>query len=67
MKTVEVGKECVTISFTKDEIGFIGNAINETFEALDDWEFPIRTGTSIAEAQAIQQEIVRLCRAIDKK
>jgi hypothetical protein len=67
MKIVDLGKDQVTIQFSKDELGFIGNAMNETFEALDDWEFPVRTGTSLVEARSIQEKIIKAFREMDPK
>jgi hypothetical protein len=60
MKVVQFGPGGVTVQLTRDEIGFIGNAINETIEALDAWEFSTRTGTTIPEAKDIQQQIKKI-------
>lgn len=60
MRVVEFGQGGVTVQLTRDEVGFIGNAINETIEALDAWEFSTRTGTTIPEAKDIQQQIKKI-------
>jgi hypothetical protein len=43
----------LSIMLSVDELAFICNAINEALDAIDDWEFEIRTGKSRAEAKAI--------------
>jgi len=38
--------DSTVIALSKMELGFLCNAINETLEAIEEWEFPIRTGES---------------------
>jgi hypothetical protein len=39
------------------ELQALASAINETFEAVEDWELPIRTGFSRAEYRALYERI----------
>jgi hypothetical protein len=56
MKTSN-GDADLTITLSADQLAFIINAINETLEAVEDWEFETRTGKSRAEAKAINARL----------
>ncbi len=60
MKIVNVKKNEANVILSTDEIHFLNNTINETFEALDEWEFSIRTGFSIEEARQLQDAIGKI-------
>jgi hypothetical protein len=46
--------ECATIRFTKNELIIMINAINESQEAIEPWEFPIRMGANVDEAEQLR-------------
>jgi hypothetical protein len=57
-----------TISLSIDELGFLGSAINETLEALEEWEFQTRTGETRERAIEIFRElraVLHQCKAPD--
>ena len=60
MKSISVTKAEITVQFDRSEIDFLCNAINETREALEDWEFETRTGVSRERASSILDELRRI-------
>lgn len=46
-----------TVGLNRDEIRFLLNAISETFEALEDWEFQTRTGFEPHEARDLREKL----------
>lgn len=50
----------VVIALTGDEAAFLANAINEAREAIADWEFPIRLGFTLDEADALWTQLSAL-------
>jgi hypothetical protein len=65
MKAVSTTSSNATIVVSREDLGFLQNAINETMEALDDRELRIRTGETPERAQALIDEIKAICKAID--
>jgi hypothetical protein len=57
MDTLNITKNKITISFESEELIFLLNAINETLEAIEEWEFQTRTGESRERAVAIQAQL----------
>ena len=57
MKALSITTEIATIAISNDEMAFLSNAINETLEALRDWEFRTRTGMSRSQAMNIGTEL----------
>lgn len=45
----------IQLSLDADQVSFLCNAINETCEALEDWEFQTRTGSTRQEAEEIRK------------
>lgn len=64
MEIRDVSRGTATIVFRSDEVTFLCNAINETFEALDDWEFETRTGAHVEEMRKLGDELGELARLI---
>lgn len=60
MDVTELSSEKVTIAFAPSELAFLCNAINESLEALDDWEFETRTGESRKSAATLLSHLRRL-------
>lgn len=44
MEIIESNETGAVINVKRDELAMLLQCINETFEALDDWELPIRVG-----------------------
>ena len=44
MKLISLAGGVITIEIAQLEYDAVASALGETLEALEDWEFPIRTG-----------------------
>lgn len=64
MKPISITKTEITIQLERSEIDFLCNAINETREALEDWEFETRTGVKRERASALLDELRRIADAV---
>jgi hypothetical protein len=60
MDATHTSKDKIIISFRPSEIAFLANAINETLEAVEDWEFQTRTGETRKRATEIQTQLQKL-------
>jgi hypothetical protein len=47
----------IALYLTPAELLLLAGSVNEAIEAVDDWEFPIRLGASVAEATALHKEL----------
>jgi len=52
----------VTIAATRDELILLANSLNEALEAVEDWEFDTRLGSSVDEARALHATINEILR-----
>jgi len=66
MKTSKAEYDLI-ISLSADELVFINNTINETLEAVEDWEFETRTGKSRTEAMAIHARLRQILDASQER
>jgi hypothetical protein len=57
MNLVKRTNDQYVIQVTWDELRILLNAINETLEAVEDWELPIRVGAEVHELKALQSSI----------
>ena len=57
MDIKNITKEKITIDFSPDELAFLSNAINETLETLEEWEFQARTGQTRNRALEIHADL----------
>lgn len=55
MKNVEITKGSAILKVSQDEISIIINCMNETLEAVEDWEFQTRLGVSPDEVKKMIQ------------
>jgi hypothetical protein len=53
-------RETVTVRLTKKELTILANAINESREAIEDWEFSTRMGAEPAEAEQLRRKLTML-------
>jgi len=67
MKEVRTSASEVTLQLNGDEIILWLSAINETLEALDDWEFHTRTGFEKAEFRTIRDELEAVLEKMGEK
>lgn len=51
------GLEVVVLSLTRDQLLLLAGAVNETIEAVDDWEFTTRLGAEKDAARALRTEL----------
>jgi hypothetical protein len=57
MKIIQTEKDFATIAFTRDELGTLGNALNEVRGCIEEWEFQTRMGVTRTEAEELMREI----------
>ena len=57
MKILHVDKASATITFTRDELGTLGNALNEVRGCIEDWEFQTRMGVTRTEVETLMRDI----------
>jgi hypothetical protein len=60
MDAMWVAKNRVSITLSPGELAFLSNAINETLEALEDWEFKTRTGVTRERATEMLAQLHKL-------
>jgi hypothetical protein len=64
MNVISVDKDHALLSLSSDDLALLCQAINESIEALDDWDYPIRMGFSIEEARALQDQLLSVSRQL---
>jgi hypothetical protein len=57
MKMLHLIGTSAVVSLTEHELMILANSINETREAIEEWEFETRVGASSAEAELLHQQI----------
>ncbi|WP_091413529.1 hypothetical protein [Friedmanniella luteola] len=55
--STEIDARQVVIAATPDELALIANSLNESLEAIEDWEFQTRLGESHEAARALRSQI----------
>lgn len=60
MKILQFESGSATIQLSKSDLIILANAINETQEALEDWEFSTRVGADPSDAESLRHEIKEL-------
>jgi hypothetical protein len=65
MKVVATRPDTATVDLTADELMILANAINESKQALEDWEFATRMGAPRSEAEALRKEISDLLDSLE--
>ena len=63
MEATHITKDKITVAFSRNEIALLSNAINETLNAVEAWEFQTRTGESPERAKEI---LAKLGEMLDK-
>lgn len=53
-------REVATVRLTRKELIILSNAINETREAVEEWEFSTRVGARLAEAEELLERLSAL-------
>lgn len=53
MKLVSQDPALITVQLTPDEAALLGNALNESLECLEDWEFEVRMGAPKIEVEKL--------------
>jgi hypothetical protein len=57
-KNITASSATITVSI--DELTFMSNTINETLEALDEWEFQTRTGVTLGKARELHSKLIEV-------
>jgi len=60
MKLVSISQNDITVCLERDELDFLCNAINESVEALEEWEFHTRTGVNRSDAIELLAQLRRI-------
>ncbi len=60
MEMIHLEHDSATVRLTESDLVILANAINETQNAIEAWEFPIRVGGDLAEAEALRQRLSSL-------
>jgi hypothetical protein len=67
MEATNISKDQITVAFSPAELAFFSNAINETAEALEEWEFETRTGETRERAMDIMAELKAILREAERQ
>ena len=62
MKLVKRKNTSMTLEVSEREVRIFSSALNETFEAVEEWEFSSRIGVDVNEAKRVQQELCAILR-----
>lgn len=65
MKTQSANQQSAVVEVDYKELVALSNALNETFNALEAWEFPIRMGVELDATKKLHQEIMLLIDEIE--
>ena len=60
MKVISTAEGESTLTLTTIELVLLNNAVNESLQALPDWEYPIRVGVTKDEARTLLDQLGRL-------
>ena len=60
MRLVKQDKHGTVLAFTPDELATIGNALNESLEKIEEWEFATRMGATRAEVEKMLEALNRM-------
>jgi hypothetical protein len=58
------GEARVVLHLSQQELLFLAGAVNETIEAVDDWEFSTRLGVDKSAARATRSEMGQMIAAL---
>jgi formylglycine-generating enzyme required for sulfatase activity len=56
----EQDSDGIVMRVSRDELATIGNALNESLEAIEEWEFAARMGATREEVEALLDALARL-------
>ncbi|MCC5830685.1 MAG: hypothetical protein JJU36_14660 [Phycisphaeraceae bacterium] len=65
MDLIEIEQETGVCRLTADEIAMLLNAINESSQALEDWEYSTRMGFERAAVDKLRQSLKDMLTSID--
>ena len=57
MKIKKMDKDTATIELSRQELSVLANALNETLDSIEEWEFSTRVGVEIPVAERIRTEL----------
>lgn len=60
MEIIRASGENAVVELSRDELVLLANAINESREAIEEWEFSTRMGAEVVEANQLMEELTRL-------
>jgi hypothetical protein len=60
MNAVKINKDKITLELSKNELGVLGNALNEVCNGIEVWEFDTRMGIKIDDARNILEYLISI-------
>ena len=63
MKVLSTHSGDVTLQLSREEVALLNNALNETLEALEEWELGTRLGAPREAVERLLEELGRLNQA----
>ena len=66
MHLIQSTVEGAIVLLTQRELTILANAINETLQEVEDWEFSTRVGVEPAEADILRRKIVETLTTIER-
>lgn len=57
MNLIEIGKDKLTLEISKKELMVFINALKEVRKSIEDWEFGIRMGIEVEEAEKMLESL----------
>ena len=62
MRSGDLSREELVLIANSSELALLSNALNEAFEAIEEWEFGTRLGVTSEEARVLQYQIGEILR-----
>jgi hypothetical protein len=60
MNAIKINEDKITLEISKDELGVLGNALNEVCNGIEVWEFDTRMGIKIEDARDILDSLISI-------
>jgi len=67
MNLIEISKDKLTLEISKKELMVLINALKEVRKSIEDWEFGIRMGIEVEEADIMLESLKAICDKIARE
>jgi hypothetical protein len=58
MKAIEITKDAILVELSQKELNVLCNSLNEAMKGIEAWEFRIRTGIEVEDAETLLQALI---------